>query len=189
MDLSTILIGAFVLLVALAIQKLLRLRAYIQSFGVPIDNQTPFFKQNYVFLKHDVKCLQKYGTVWARLEGTTPVLVVAEPDLVKEIMVKKFDKFTNHVDFGAEERVMVKLHKNTILALNLNNPSFCCAHNKFIFSVFLINTMQIYLDFWLHSLDAQKSRIILKSFHPDFNRQMILEPKMKTLSSAASDGL
>ena len=98
-------IGAIVLLVTFAVQKLLRLRSYIQSFGVPIDNQTPFFKQNYVFLKHDVKCLQKYGPVWAKLEGTTPVLVVAEPELVKEILVKKFDKFPNHASFGAEERV------------------------------------------------------------------------------------
>ena len=33
------------------------------------------------------------------------MLVVAEPDLIKEVLVKKFDKFTNRGDFGAEERV------------------------------------------------------------------------------------
>jgi hypothetical protein len=51
------------------------------------------------------RCLQKYGHVWARLEGVHPVLVVAEPDLVKEIMVKKFDKFTNRSDFGVDKKV------------------------------------------------------------------------------------
>ena len=107
MEITALLIGVIVLLIALAIQKLLKLRSYIQSFGVPIDNQTPFFKQNFVFHEHDIKCLQKLGPVWARLDGTTPVLVITEPDLVKEVLVKKFDKFPSHEDFGAEERVLL----------------------------------------------------------------------------------
>ena len=103
-EFCTLIIGVAVLLVAFIIQKFLRLKSYISSFGVPID-QPPFFAQNFLFRQHDIKCLQKFGTVWARLDGAIPTLVVAEPELVKEVMVKKFDKFANRRDFGVEDRV------------------------------------------------------------------------------------
>ena len=104
-------IGAVVLFVAFLIQRNLRLRSYIASFGVPIDNGQSFFAQNFLFRQHDIKCLRKFGSVWARLDGSIPTLVVGEPELIKEVMVKKFEKFSNRRDFGVEERVSGSLRE------------------------------------------------------------------------------
>lgn len=114
MEACTLLIGAVLLLIVFFIQKSLRLKSYIASFGVPIDNGQSFFAQNFLFRQHDIKCLQKFGTVWARLDGSIPTLVVGEPDLVKEVMVKKFEKFSNRRDFGVEERVSDQMREEQL---------------------------------------------------------------------------
>ncbi len=105
MEFCTLLIGVIGLLLLLVFLKFAKLNAYLQSLGVPVDRGTPLLKQNFLFLDHDVKCLQKFGHVWARCDGVTPVLMVAEPELVKEITVKKFDKFPNHMEFGVVNEV------------------------------------------------------------------------------------
>ena len=35
----------------------------------------------------------KYGKVFGYYEGSTPALLVADPDMVREILIKQFDKF------------------------------------------------------------------------------------------------
>jgi len=80
MELCTLLIGLAFLCAFIVIQKFWKLNSYLKSLGVPIDWKTPWFKQNFLFYKHDIECLQKFG-------------------------VKKFDKFMNRRDFGVEEKV------------------------------------------------------------------------------------
>lgn len=40
-------------------------------------------------------------------KGTRPEISVADPELVKEIMIKKFDKFPNHTNFEMEDKVFL----------------------------------------------------------------------------------
>ena len=105
MELCTVFLGIIIVLLLELLRRWLKLSAYISSLGVPVDRVRPWFKQNFNPFERDVTCLQKFGHVWARMDGFTPVLMVAEPDLIKEIIVKKFDKFPNHMNYGVEEKV------------------------------------------------------------------------------------
>jgi len=102
---STALVAIFGILLFIFFRKWTKFSGYLQSLGIPLDTEVPWLKQNFMYLNHDVKCLNKFGHVWGRYDGVTPVLMVAEPELIKEIMVKKFDKFPNHAEFGVEEQV------------------------------------------------------------------------------------
>ena len=46
--------------------------------------------------------LNNFGRVWVEYNNTKPIINIAEPDLIKEIMVKNFDVFTNRQNFGVE---------------------------------------------------------------------------------------
>ena len=48
--------------------------------------------------------LRNYGKLFVEYDSTVPSIVIAEPDMIKEIMVKQFDSFTNRQEFGVEER-------------------------------------------------------------------------------------
>jgi hypothetical protein len=55
MEFATVLVGLVGFLVFLVVQKLVRLNRYLASLGVPLDRQTPFFKQYFKFFEHDVR--------------------------------------------------------------------------------------------------------------------------------------
>lgn len=43
--------------------------------------------------------MAKYGHVWGHYSGATPEIFLADPELLKELMVKKFDDFTDRQHF------------------------------------------------------------------------------------------
>ncbi len=43
--------------------------------------------------------MAKYGRVWGRYSGATQEIFLADPELLKELMVKKFDDFTDRQHF------------------------------------------------------------------------------------------
>ncbi len=49
--------------------------------------------------------MSKFGRIWVNTSGSLPEITIAEPDLIKEILVKNFDSFTNRVEFGVEDQV------------------------------------------------------------------------------------
>ena len=47
--------------------------------------------------------LKKYGKIWVDNTYSIPMIMVSDPDLIKEIWVKHFDCFTNRVYFGVQD--------------------------------------------------------------------------------------
>ncbi|XP_028840931.1 cytochrome P450 3A27-like isoform X2 [Denticeps clupeoides] len=74
---------------------------YFRNIGISGPTPWPFFGSFITVIRagfhnFDIKCLQKYGRVWGVFEGRLPVLMVADPVMIKTIMVKEFySAFTN----------------------------------------------------------------------------------------------
>ncbi|NXU59563.1 CP3AC protein, partial [Turnix velox] len=76
-----------------------------KKMGIPGPKPLPFFgtlleyKQG--VLDFDQKCFEKYGKIWGIYDGRQPVLVILDPVLIKNILVKEcYTLFTNRRNFG-----------------------------------------------------------------------------------------
>ena len=78
-------------------------RNYVYSLGIPIDRKIIWAMHKLNFRKKMVEDLNKFGKLWVEYNGTTPIINIADPDLIKEVMVKHFDSFTNRQHLGVEE--------------------------------------------------------------------------------------
>ena len=58
----------------------------------------------------DMERAQKYGRVFGFYDMSTPWLVIADPPLLKKILVKNFDSFSSHV-FSPSEKKMRTLEQ------------------------------------------------------------------------------
>ena len=47
-----------------------------------------------------LQCLEKYGTLFTTCYGRRVAVVIAEPEMIKQIMVKEFQNFHNRVTFS-----------------------------------------------------------------------------------------
>ncbi|CAO2630638.1 Cytochrome P450 3A11 [Lemmus lemmus] len=73
--------------------------------GIPGPKPLPFFGTMLHYYKgiwkFDAECYEKYGKIWGLLDGPTPVFTIADPDMIKNILVKDtYSVFTNRRDIG-----------------------------------------------------------------------------------------
>lgn len=61
----------------------------------------------------ELELYKKYGRIYGRFDGSTAVLSVAEPELLKRILLKHFNVFPNHRDLRFNDPLM----DNTLFAL------------------------------------------------------------------------
>lgn len=111
MDLSILLalILGFLLVLFLYMR---RTRGYLESLGIPISKPLPFLGSPPYFY-HDTMVhefflaeAKKYGKTWGRYQGIHPVINTIDPEILKEIFVKSFDKFHDTFNVNLEDRHM-----------------------------------------------------------------------------------
>ncbi|NWU99916.1 C340 protein, partial [Upupa epops] len=75
-----------------------------KKLGIPGPQPLPFFgtflQYRHGVLNFDQMCFEKYGKIWGIFDGRQPVLVVLDPILIKNILVKEcYSIFTNRRNF------------------------------------------------------------------------------------------
>lgn len=75
-----------------------------RKLGVPGPTPLPFFgtmlKYRKGFANFDMECYKKYGKLWGIFDGRQPVLCVADPAMIKTILIKEcYSLFTNRRNF------------------------------------------------------------------------------------------
>ncbi|XP_035692120.1 cytochrome P450 3A8-like [Branchiostoma floridae] len=65
-----------------------------------IGNLHQTMKAGMYNMEAQVEAIAKYGTVYGVFNGRTPLLVISDPQMLREIFVKQFHKFTNRAPEG-----------------------------------------------------------------------------------------
>ena len=65
-------------------------------------------------IKLDLKNAKKYGHIYGTYDGTTPHLIISDPELIEKIYVKNFNQFMDHVEINSPD----PLDMNQVLALS-----------------------------------------------------------------------
>ncbi|CAG0895014.1 unnamed protein product [Cyprideis torosa] len=96
-------------------KKYLNPLKHFQKLGIPtkpgawpiVGHMWGFWK-TYIY-RTEFEDIQRYGKVHGVYQGTQPCLRVADPELIKEIMITKFEDFTDHRKFMEEPEYRRKM--------------------------------------------------------------------------------
>ncbi|EDV26416.1 uncharacterized protein TRIADDRAFT_13672, partial [Trichoplax adhaerens] len=83
-------------------QYFVRPLSYFQKLNIPGPKPSLFvgtaFSQEYGGHLGQINCIKKYGKVYGAFLGVKPVIVLTDPEMIKELMVKQFSNFPNRYD-------------------------------------------------------------------------------------------
>ena len=97
----TVLLVTFVTLFLVVYRHLTKQRGIIEELNFPVVKPSalfgspPYDWHNYWKHLEYQERFQKYGKTYAYYEGTTPVLATIDPEIIKSVLVKNFDSFTD----------------------------------------------------------------------------------------------
>ncbi len=102
MDLATIVLGGIFTLLLLLIWHLTKNRGELDGLGIPIDKPVgllgsgPIDLHNHVLHKVDQGKFRKFGTkTFGKYDGVVPVVVTMDPEIMKSVLVKNFENFSD----------------------------------------------------------------------------------------------
>ena len=72
---------------------------------VPGEKIESKINPNIFFSPSSSFCPCRYGPVWGQFSGIQPHLYVADPELLKDVMVKSFDSFADRQHFSSNPKV------------------------------------------------------------------------------------
>jgi hypothetical protein len=103
--------GAFAaVFVAFILTYLLKHRGYLESLGIPvvkpflIFGSPPYAWHKVLVHEHTQEMHRKLGKTWAMYDGREPTVFTIDLELVKAIMVKNFDSFSDIIDWDFPDK-------------------------------------------------------------------------------------
>lgn len=110
MDWLTILLGLLIVFLMFLHRHFTKRRGYLETLGIPVippgfwmgSPPHDFHKQT----RHEVvfEMHKKHGMTFGRYDGVFPTISTIDPELVKAILVKNFDSFTDVLNVEVKER-------------------------------------------------------------------------------------
>ncbi|XP_054866302.1 cytochrome P450 3A27-like [Amphiprion ocellaris] len=140
-------------------------------------------KQNNVYYTGDCENAQKYGRIWGGYEFRKPVLAVADPDMLRTIVVKEFfTYFTNrrmrthkiYTEWNTRQNILLSLvftHRiSLILAVFVRCPTIL-----FFSLSILFTTSQKSEDVLQYMIDSQATSERMKEKHKEGNYMILTD--------------
>ncbi|XP_060116486.1 cytochrome P450 3A21-like [Heteronotia binoei] len=115
-----------------------------KKLGIPGPRPLPFIgtmlHNRHGSIKFDQDCYEKYGKIWGFYDGRTPVLGVADPAIIKTVLVKEcYSTFINRRDVGPmaelEEGVLTAKDEQWKRLRTLLSPTFTSGKLKDMFPI------------------------------------------------------
>ncbi len=104
MDLLTLALGGVVVLLAILAWHLTKNNGQLEALGIPVDRPRmggllgsgPVDLHNHVFHTEIQEMFRKFKTkTFGRYEGVTPCIVTMDPEILKNVLVKNFENFSD----------------------------------------------------------------------------------------------
>lgn len=133
----------------------------LERAGIRHPKPSPFFGNMFLFRKGfwdgHKELINKYGRVCGYYLGRRPVILVAEPDMIKQILVKDFSNFTNrmHLRLGTKpisESVLLLRDERWKHVRSILTPTFSAAKMKEMVPLIntaadtLVENLEVYAD-------------------------------------------
>ncbi|XP_054157216.1 cytochrome P450 3A56-like [Oppia nitens] len=144
----------------------------------------------YPMAKIDVDYVNKYGTIYGLYNGTDPVLHVAEPEVIKQILVKDFNRFTDRRHLKTEHPIINKNLFNSEgddwkRLRTITSPTFTSGKMKQMYHL-VRKCLQEYLDV-LDELAESEQPVDFKAMHQNLTMDVIASCAFATKTNAQKD--
>ena len=117
MDILTIVLGILIAALIWCYKHLHRYRGHLEKLGIPvikaypIIGSSPYLIHNTSVKDFDRMCMEKYGDNWGSYVGYKAKIFSVDYELIKELMIKKFNCFTDReIMFILPDKVSIILH-------------------------------------------------------------------------------
>ncbi|XP_054713600.1 cytochrome P450 3A8-like [Uloborus diversus] len=133
---------------------------------------------------------RKYGQIYGHYEGTNPVLSIADPVLIKKILVKDFLSFPNRRTFQLGDSIM----ENNLVSLqgedwkrvrSIMSPTFTTGKLKKIFSIIMDSTETCLNNYKKYAKSGEP--VDLKKIYSAFTMDLIASSAFSTKLDSYSD--